>query len=133
VGDVAEVAARAVDGELSAGAVYELGGPEVASFRSCMELMLKVIRRKRLLVPLPFGLATMKARVLQMLPGKLLTVDQVELLKADNVVSEAAISEGRTLEALGIEPRAMAAILPSYLERFREHGQYDAHRPLAEG
>lgn len=133
VGDVAEVAARAVDGELVAGTVYELGGPEVASFRECMELMLRVIRRKRLLVPLPFGLASVKARVLQMLPGKLLTVDQVELLKSDNVVSESAIAEGRTLEALGVEPRAMAAILPTYLERFREHGQYDAHRPLHEG
>jgi NADH dehydrogenase len=133
VGDVAEVVARAVDGELARGSVYELGGPEVATFRQCMELMLKVVRRKRLLVPLPFGLATLKARVLQMLPGKLLTVDQVELLKSDNVVSEEARAEGRTLEALGISPRTMAAILPSYLERFREHGQYDAHRPLTEG
>ncbi len=132
VGDVAEAVARAVDGELKAGAVYELGGPEVRSFRSCLELMLKVIRRNRLLVPLPFGLARFQARFLQLLPNPLLTVDQVELLKSDNVVSDAARTEGRTLQGLGIEPRTMAAILPTYLERFREHGQYDANRPAAE-
>lgn len=132
VGDVAEVIARAVDGELTAGAVYELGGPEVRSFKGCLELMLKVIRRNRILAPIPFGLARIKARVLQLLPNPLLTVDQVELLKSDNVVSEAARAEGRTLEGLGIEPRTMAAILPTYLERFREHGQYDANRAAPE-
>ncbi|MHC5655027.1 complex I NDUFA9 subunit family protein [Stappia sp.] len=133
VGDVAEVIARAVDGDIARGTTYELGGPEVASFRQCLELMLTVVRRKRLLVPLPFGLARFKARILQMLPGSLLTVDQVELLKSDNVVSQAAIAEGHTLEGLGIKGSSMAAILPTYLERFRERGQYDANRPLAEG
>jgi hypothetical protein len=62
------------------------------------------------------------------LPSPPLTVDQVELLKSDNVVSDAAIAEGRTLEGLGIEARTLMAILPTYLERFREHGQYDANR-----
>lgn len=133
VGDVAEAVARAVDGEAGRGQVYELGGPEIATFRQCLELMLKVIRRRRLLVALPFGLAAIKARILQNLPGKLLTVDQVTLLRSDNVVSPTASAEGRTLEGLGIAPRTMAAILPTYLERFRERGQFDAHRPLAEG
>ncbi len=131
VGDVAEAIARAVDGEAAAGTIYELGGPEVKSFRELMDMMLSVIRRKRLLVPLPFGLAKAQARVLQLLPRPLLTVDQVELLKHDNVVSDQAVTEARTLAGLGIQPRTLAAILPTYLERFRTHGQYDAHHHLA--
>lgn len=131
VGDVAEMVARAVDGELAPGTVYELGGPEVLSFRQCLETMLKVIRRNRVLVPLPFGIARIQARFLQLLPKPLLTVDQVEMLKVDNVVSEQAEADGRTLKALGIEPRTLAAILPTYLERYREHGQYDANRMTA--
>lgn len=128
VGDVAEAVARAVDGDCTPGTIYELGGPQVKSFKECLELMLEVIRRKRLLLPLPFGLARVQASVLQLLPKPLLTVDQVELLKVDNVVSEAAEKDGRTLAGLGIEPHTLAAILPTYLGRFREHGQYDAYR-----
>jgi NADH dehydrogenase len=128
VGDVAEAIAMAVDGKTARGTIYELGGPEIKTFKECLELMLQVIRRKRLLVTLPFSVARVQASVLQLLPKPLLTVDQVELLKSDNIVSEQAIAEGRTLEALGIEARALLAILPTYLERFREHGQYDANR-----
>ncbi|MFN3500277.1 MAG: complex I NDUFA9 subunit family protein, partial [Pannonibacter indicus] len=128
VGDVAAAVAKAVDGGCKPGTVYELGGPEVKSFKECLELMLEVTRRKRLLLPLPFGAAEMQARVLQLLPKPLLTVDQVKMLRVDNVVSAAAEAEGRTLAGLGINPSSLAAILPSYLTRFREHGQYDAHR-----
>lgn len=128
VGDVAEAAARAVGGEARSGTIYELGGPEVKTFRECMELLLSVIRRNRILLPLPFGAAMIQARILQLLPKPPLTVDQVRMLKVDNVVSEQAIAEGRTLQGLGIEPHTLAAILPSYLERFRLHGQFDAHR-----
>lgn len=128
VADVAEAIARAMEGRAKPGTAYELGGPEVKSFRDCMELMLEVIERKRLLVNLPFGIATLQARVLEKLPGALLTVDQVELLKSDNVVSDAAKAEGRTLEGLGIEPRSLASILPSYLWRFRMHGQFQSGR-----
>jgi uncharacterized protein YbjT (DUF2867 family) len=128
VGDVAEAVAMAVDGQTARGTIYELGGPEIKTFKECLELMLQVIRRKRLLVTLPFSVARIQASVLQLLPKPLLTVDQVELLKSDNVVSEAAIADGRTLEGLGIEGRTLMAILPTYLERFREHGQYDANR-----
>ncbi|MFN4167661.1 MAG: complex I NDUFA9 subunit family protein [Pannonibacter phragmitetus] len=128
VGDVAAAVAKAVDGGCKPGTVYELGGPEVKSFKECLELMLEITRRKRLLLPLPFGAAEMQARVLQLLPKPLLTVDQVKMLRVDNVVSAAAESEGRTLAGLGINPSSLAAILPSYLTRFREHGQYDAHR-----
>jgi NADH dehydrogenase len=68
-------------------------------------------------------------KVFQLFPYAPFTADQVELLKTDNVVSDAAKAEGRTLEGIGIEPATVAAVLPTYLERYREHGQYDAHRP----
>ncbi|MCV0429419.1 MAG: complex I NDUFA9 subunit family protein [Roseibium sp.] len=127
--DVAEAVARAVDGELDAGAIYELGGPEVKSFKECLEDMLAVTRRSRILLPIPFPVASAMGKIMQLLPGAPLTADQVELLKTDNVVSDAAKSNRRTLDGLGIDPTTLAAVLPTYLERFREHGQYDAHRP----
>ncbi|MDX5592154.1 complex I NDUFA9 subunit family protein [Pseudovibrio sp. SPO723] len=130
VGDVAEAIAKAVEGEVARGTTYELGGPEVASFRECLELMLKIIRRRRMLGSLSFGLARFKARFLQILPNPPLTVDQVELLRTDNVVSAQAIAEGRTLEGLGINAHSMEAILPSYMEQYMPHGQYDARRPV---
>lgn len=127
VGDVAEAVAKAVEGEAEAGAAYELGGPQVKTFRECLELMLEIIGRKRLLVPLPFGPARILGGVLQNLPGQMLTADQVRLLAYDNVVSEAAKASGHTLEGLGIQGDTLAAVLPSYLWRFREHGQFGAH------
>ncbi|WP_153770495.1 complex I NDUFA9 subunit family protein [Labrenzia sp. CE80] len=126
--DVADAVAKSVDGELTAGTKYELGGPEVLSFKECLELMLHVTRRKRTLLPIPFDVASALGRVMQILPKPLLTADQVELLRSDNVVSEAAIKEERTLEGMGVKPATLAAILPTYLDRFREHGQFDAHR-----
>ncbi len=126
--DLAEAVARAVDGDLNAGAVYELGGPEILTFKECLELMLDVTQRKRALVPLPFEVANLMGRIMQILPKPMLTADQVQLLKQNNVVSQKAIDQGLTLEGLGIRPASLAAILPSYLDRFREHGQYDAHR-----
>jgi NADH dehydrogenase len=124
VGDVAEAIARAVDGNARAGATYELGGPEVRTFKQLMEYVLAVTGRKRLLIAIPFPLAKFQAAFLQLLPKPLLTRDQVELLKTDNVVSAAAASEGRTLQGLGIEPVAMESIVPSYLWRFRKTGQF---------
>ena len=128
VGDVAEAIARAVDGEAKAGTIYELGGPEVRTFKELMEYVLAIIERRRLLIPLPFALAKLQATFLQFLPKPLLTPDQVELLKTDNVVSAAAERDGRTLAALGIEPIAMEAIVPSYLWRFRKTGQFKDRR-----
>jgi len=124
VGDVAAAILAAAEGRAAPKTVYELGGPEVKSFRELMELMLKVIDRKRLLVSLPFGLASLQAVFLEMLPGKLLTRDQVALLKSDNVVSETAEREGRTLQGLGIMPTSMEAVLEGYLWRFRKAGQF---------
>jgi uncharacterized protein YbjT (DUF2867 family) len=124
VGDVARALADAVDGKLSAGTIYELGGPEVRTFKELMQFVLATIERKRLLVPFPFFLAKLQAMALQFLPVPLLTPDQVEMLRVDNVVSEAAIAEGRTLQELGITPEPMEAIVPSYLWRFRKTGQF---------
>jgi uncharacterized protein YbjT (DUF2867 family) len=124
VADVAEAIARAAEGATRPGTIYELGGPEVRTFKQLMQYVLATIERRRLLVPLPFGLAKLQAQVLQFLPKPLLTPDQVLLLKRDNVVSEAAAREGRTLDALGIDPTAMEVVVPSYLWRFRSHGQF---------
>jgi len=124
VGDVAAAIADAVDGRASPGTIYELGGPDVRTFRELMEYVLAIIERRRLLVPVPFGFAKLKAAFLQYLPKPPLTPDQVELLKTDNVVSEAARSERRTLDGLGIQPTAMASVVPSYLWRFRKRGQF---------
>ncbi|MBN9602662.1 MAG: complex I NDUFA9 subunit family protein [Afipia felis] len=128
VGDVASAIADAVDGKTKTGATYELGGPEVMTMREAIELILQVAERDPMLVPLPFGLAKLQAAFLQFAPGDLkLTPDQVEMLKTDNVVSDAAKSAGLTLEGLGIAPESMAAVLPSYLWRFRKTGQF-AHK-----
>ncbi|WP_223478861.1 complex I NDUFA9 subunit family protein [Oricola indica] len=124
VGDVADAFVRAVDGSLEGGKVYELGGPEVVSFRECMQEILKITRRKRLLVDIPWWLARIQGRIFGMLPKPLLTVDQVELLKSDNVVSDEAETEGRSFAGIGIRPTTMDAILPTYLWRYRETGQF---------
>jgi NADH dehydrogenase len=124
VGDVAAAIAQAVDGETQAGTTYELGGPEVKTFRQLMEFVLATIERRRLLVPLPFPLAALQATLLQFLPKPPLTPDQVRLLHTDNVVSAEAMREGRTLPALGIAPATIAAIVPTYLWRFRKTGQF---------
>jgi uncharacterized protein YbjT (DUF2867 family) len=124
VGDVAAAIAEAVAGNAQAGATYELGGPDVRTFKELMQFILKTIERKRLLLPLPFFVARMKAAFLQFAPKPLITPDQVAQLTVDNVVSQAAIDEGRTLRGLGIEPEPIEAIVPSYLWRFRKTGQY---------
>ncbi len=124
VGDVAAAIAEAVAGNAQAGTTYELGGPDVRSFKELMQLILKTIERKRLLLPLPFFVARMKAAFLQFAPKPLITPDQVAQLTVDNVVSQEAIDEGRTLRGLGIEPEPIEAIVPSYLWRFRKTGQY---------
>jgi uncharacterized protein YbjT (DUF2867 family) len=126
VGNVAEAIAKAVDGDTKAGAIYELGGPDARSFKELMEFTLATIQRRRLLVPVPFPVMKLQAAFLQFMPKPLLTPDQVELLKIDNVVSDTARQDGRTLEGLGIIPETVDAIVPSYLWRFRKAGQFDA-------
>ena len=104
-GDVGEAIARAVDGEARRGTIYELGGPEVLTFRQCMERMLRGDRSASvLLVPVPWCVARLMGRVGQHLPGAPITLDQVRMLRFDNVVS--ADAEARQAHAGGARHRA---------------------------
>ena len=126
VGDVADAALAAFDRPEAVGQTYELGGPRVYSFAELMRLMLREIDRPTFpLVSIPFGLATLQAAILEHLPGKLLTRDQVLMLKRDNVVSPGA----KTIEDLGLTPTAPEVILQSYLERFRTGGRFAPRKP----
>ncbi|MEJ0072223.1 MAG: complex I NDUFA9 subunit family protein [Pseudomonadota bacterium] len=120
VGDVADAIMIALTDPATMGRTFELGGPTVYSFKALMELMLDEIQRRRLLVPLPFALAALQARLLELLPAPLLTRDQVALLRRDSVVSPGA----ETLRDLGLTPTALQAILPTYLDRFRAGGRF---------
>ncbi|MEM9146249.1 MAG: complex I NDUFA9 subunit family protein [Pseudomonadota bacterium] len=121
VQDVAEAAARSAMGKAEPG-VYELGGPNVYTFRALIELMLRVIRRRRLIVDIPFFAARIQGMILGLLPNPPITTDQVRLLESDNVVSEGALG----FEALGIVPEAPEGIIESYLYPYRPYGQYAA-------
>lgn len=136
-GDVAEVIARAIDGTVRGGRIYELGGPEVRTLKELVDYVLAVTERKRLVLSLPPGAAMAQAAAMEildtvtfgLLPKQFkLTRDQVRMLRVDNVVSEAAKNEGRTFEGLGITPQAFEAIVPGYLIRFRKTGQFDIER-----
>ena len=130
VGDVAEAVARSIEGKIEGGHIYELGGPSVLTFRECMEEMLTVIDRKRMLVPVPWWVANLQASILGLLPNPLLTKDQVLQLREHNIVTEAAIRDKRTLSGLGIQPQSLGTILPSYLWRYRAAGQFQ-RKPVA--
>jgi NADH dehydrogenase len=120
VGDVAAAIATALERPEADGRTYELGGPTIYSFKELMQIVLRETGRKRLLVPLPFALASIKAFFLQFAPTPLLTPDQVKLLRHDNVVAPTAL----TLADLGIKPTTVEAEVPAYLWRFRAKGEY---------
>lgn len=125
VGDVAQAIAMAAKGEVKAGKIYEIGGPNVESHKELMQRILNEAGRARPLVPFPAGLAKMGASILGLLPFKsLVTGDQVNLLGIDNVVSAEAITDKRSLAAFGISPKSMSEILPTYMWRFRRNGEY---------
>ena len=133
VDDVANAAAMGVEGQ-AAGGIYELGGPQVHSFRELMQQMLGVIRRRRMIVNIPFWIANIMAGVMELvqtvslgLVPPMLTRDQVTSLRVDNVVSEGASG----FADLGIAPVATEAVLPDYLWRFRPAGQYEAIKESA--
>ena len=130
VADVAHGVVDLMETQQGAGQVFEFGGPRQMSFRECLELMLEVIDRKRLFLSLPFGVASTLAKVMQFAPGAPLTPGQVAMLRHDNVVSDAAAADGRTLAGLGVTPQSASVILPRYLVRFRKHGQFEATRGL---
>lgn len=129
VDDVAAAAALGVLGQARPG-IYELGGPEVASFRALMQQMLGIIQRRRLIVGVPFavarivafGLDAVQAVTLGLVTNTVLTGDQVRNLRRDNVVAEGAMGFGE----LGIRPTALGAVLPDYMWRYRPSGQYAA-------
>ena len=123
-GDIGAAIAAALDGDDAAGKTYELGGPGVYSFKQLMEIMLKETQHRRVLLPLPFPVASVLGSamgVLAMTPfAPPITRDQVEMLKTDNVVSDGALG----LSALGVTPTALEAVLPTYLWKFRRGGQF---------
>jgi len=124
VGDVAKAVTAGLDGRARSGVPYELGGPSIYTFREILDLIADYTLREKPYVTLPFWLAKMQAFFLQMLPNAVLTVDQVRLLQSDNVVSQQAIDEVRTLQSLGIEPQAVETVVPRYLVRFRPKGEF---------
>jgi NADH dehydrogenase len=131
VGDVAAAIAAACDGQAAPATPYELGGPEVLTFRKLLDRTQAWTGRDRPYLPMPFWLASLGALLTSPLPAGLrpLTRDQVRMLQRDNVVSEAAQREGRTLQALGIDaPHAIESIVPTYLEQFKPKGQYSHYR-----
>jgi len=132
VGDVAEAIARLIDAGVADGKTYELGGPEVKTMRQLMTYVLNVTYRKRLLINLPFPIASLIGTLVGWLPGAPITSDQVEVLKSDNVVSAKAMAEGRDLKGLGIAARGFEGIVPSYLYRFRKAGQFTPPATAAE-
>ncbi|WP_299846438.1 complex I NDUFA9 subunit family protein [uncultured Roseovarius sp.] len=134
VDDVAKAAEMGIKGDAASG-IYELGGPDVNTFRELMQQMLGVIRRRRLIANIPFWIANIMAGVMELvqiislgiIPPQL-TRDQVKNLRVDNVVADGA----KGFADLGIEPVATEAVLPDYLWRFRPAGQYEAIKESAE-
>ncbi|HKB39298.1 MAG TPA: complex I NDUFA9 subunit family protein [Gemmataceae bacterium] len=131
VGDVAAAIAAACAGKAKARGIYELGGPDIVTFRQILDMVQEWSGRRRWYLRLPFWLAQIGAFLTWPLPHGLrpLTVDRVRMLMRPNVVSEEAIKDGRTLAGLGIDnPNAMASIVPAYLERFQPQGQFASYR-----
>jgi NADH dehydrogenase len=126
VDDVAEAVARSVEGKVEGGKIYELGGPEVKTIKDIYAEIFAITYREKRMLPIPFFAASLIGMLTSWIPfvKPMITADQVELLKSDNVVSGAAMAEGRTLQGIGIEPTLAAAILPSYLVRYRPEGQF---------
>ena len=120
VGDVAKAIVRTLELNNSEPKIYELGGPENYSFKELMEILLVEIKKKRFLMPIPFSVAKFQSYFLQMMPNPILTPDQVEMLKYNNVVS----GDHSTLNDLGITGTAIQSILPKYIYRFRTGGQF---------
>jgi NADH dehydrogenase len=120
VGDVAEAAEITLLAPGAEGKTYELGGPEILTFRQMFEKMFAVTGRRRCLVSVPFGIAKIDAVFLSLMPRPVLTPDQVETLKTDNVVSAGAL----TLETLGIQPEPLSLILPEYLAAYKAGGAF---------
>ena len=120
VGDVGKAIVKALELNNLEPKIYELGGPESYSFKELMEILLKEIKKKRFLLPIPFGVAKFQSYFLQMFPKPILTADQIELLKQNNIIS----GKFPLLKDLGISGTPIQSILPKYIYRFREGGQF---------
>lgn len=119
VGDVAAAIVAALEGNGQAGTTYELGGPEIVSMLDIHQRIKKITGLNPLLLPMPLIFARLVALLTSPFPNAPITRDQIKLLKQDNIVSQAAIDEGRTLSNISsIIPRTIDAIVPQYLGRF---------------
>ncbi|MCP4935891.1 MAG: complex I NDUFA9 subunit family protein [bacterium] len=128
VADVARAIVSVLEGNAIAGTTYELGGPVNYTMKELLHMTQRYSGRKPLTLPIPFAIATLQGFILQYLPGKVLTVDQVRMLRADSVVSTKAEKEQHTFEGLGIEPTPIDAIVPVYLEKFKPKGMYEHYQ-----
>ena len=131
VGDVASAVVAAANAQAQPGTIYELGGPEILTMRRLLEKIIEWTGRERGFFRIPFWLAKLAALMSWPLPNSLrpLTVDQVRLLQSDSIVSQEAVDQHRTLSALGItNPYSVDVIVPTYLEQYREKGQFSHYR-----
>jgi len=120
VGDIAKCILTILEREEIDNHIYELGGPEIFTFKELLQILLKEIKKKRWLVPIGFTTAKFQAMIMQLMPKPMLTVDQVEILKYDNILS----GDYPTLKDLNIKPKAINSILPNYIWRYRKGGQF---------
>jgi uncharacterized protein YbjT (DUF2867 family) len=129
VSDVADAVMAALGSSEAAGKIFELGGPRVWTFREILAFILKTTRRHRTLVDIPMGIARLQAAVLQHVPGKPLTPDQLLMLANDNVVAPNALG----LSDLGIVPTPAELVVPAYLSRYQPGGGRRPTIPLPQG
>ena len=120
VEDIAKSIVAVSEKEEINNSIYELGGPQTFTFKELMKILLKQIKKKRFLVPIPYSFAKFQAKILQLLPKPLLTTDQVEMLKYDNIVTNNYL----TIKDLKINPKTIESVLPNYIWRFRRGGQF---------
>lgn len=130
--DVARCVVAALEMDAARGRVFELGGPSVYTFRELMEYILKTIDRQRLLIPVPFPIASLMGlggEIAGALPfvEPFLTRDQVTLLRRDNVAGAGGTDVG-LIDAFGVTPESVEAIVPAYLARYRKGGQFAGKR-----
>ena len=120
VEDLCDAIIKCAESSLLESRIIELGGPQIYDFKQLMKILLKTIKRKRILIPLPMSTAYVAGFLFNKLPNPLLTIDQARLLETDNIVSK----ENLTFADLSIEPKSLVDILPDYLYRYRREGQF---------
>ena len=110
VGDVTDAIIKIIE-QVNLNSIYELGGPKIYTFKELIEILLASLKKKRLIVELPDFVARVQAKVMQLFPNPLLTEDQLEILKSDNVCS----NQYPGFKELGISTRTVEIILPNYI------------------